>query len=211
MATPELDVARAVRRADRAFGPVTRRHGAPPTRRAIPVAKRFSMLATAILYQQLHGAAARAIHGRVEATLGGPISAEGLLGAGEDTLAACGVSAPKRRSLFDLAQRSLDGTVDLAGMGRRSDDEVVAQLVTVRGIGVWTAQMFCLEALARRDVWPSSDYGVRAGWTLLHGGGELIGARELDALGDRFRPVRSAVAWYCWRAANDARDERASR
>jgi DNA-3-methyladenine glycosylase II len=198
-------VAAHVRRADRAFAGVIARNGPPPSPRATPVAKRFGMLATAILHQQLAGAAAAAIHGRVLAATGNPITPEGLLRAGDDALAACGVSGPKRRSLFDLVDKTLDGTVNFARFGRQSDEAVEEALTCVRGIGQWTAHMFCMFTLARPDVWPTGDYGVRAGWSLLHDEAELVAPRVLDELGDRFRPHRSAAAWYCWRAVEDAR------
>jgi DNA-3-methyladenine glycosylase II len=203
--TAPAEVAAHVRRRDRAFTPVIARNGPPPSPRATPVARRFGNLATAILHQQLAGAAAAAIHGRVLAVTGDPITPEGLLRAGDDTLAACGVSGPKRRSLFDLVDKSLDGTVDFAHLGRRSDADVESALTCVLGVGPWTAHMFLMFTLARPDVWPVGDYGVRAGWTLLHGDGELVAPRALDELGERFRPHRSAVAWYCWRAVEDAR------
>jgi DNA-3-methyladenine glycosylase II len=202
---PAQTVAAAVRKADPAFAVLISRHGPPPSRRATPVPLRFATLASAILHQQLAGAAAAAIHGRVVQAVGSPITAEGLLGAGHDVLASCGVSAPKRASLFDLAHKTLDGTIDLGSLGRRSDDEISEVLTAVRGIGPWTADMFCLFTLARPDVWPTGDYGVRAGWTLLHGGGDVIAPKVLLELGEPFRPHRSAVAWYCWRAVEDAR------
>jgi len=205
---PQSVVATRLRRLDRAFSGVISRHGPPPTRRPVPVASRFSTLAMAILHQQLAGAAAAAIHRRVLSCVGDPITASGLLAAGEDDLAACGVSGPKRRSLSDLAAKTLDGTVDLASLGRRTDDEVTAVLTSIRGIGPWTAHMFCITALARPDVWPTGDFGVRAGWTALHGGGEMVTPNALYDLGERFRPHRSAVAWYCWRALEDDRADR---
>jgi DNA-3-methyladenine glycosylase II len=199
------DVAAKVRRLDRAFAGVIKRHGPAPAGRALPVPTRFGILVRAILYQQLHGAAAAAIHGRVLAVCGYPVTPAALLAAGDDVLAGCGVSGSKRRSLFDLATKTLDGTVDFATIGRRTDDEVAAILTTVLGIGPWTAQMFCLAVLGRRDVWPVSDYGVRAGWSLLHADAEMVQPRALEPLGDPFRPYRSTVAWYCWRAIEDQR------
>lgn len=199
------DAAAAIVRRDPAFRHVVRRHGPPPNRRATRVELRFGDLARAICYQQLAGNAAAAIHGRVLVAVGDPVTALGLLRAGDDVLAGCGVSGPKRRSLLHLAECSLDGTVDLGRLGRLDDDAVCDALTAVRGIGPWTAHMFCLFTLARPDVWPVGDYGVRAGWTQLHGGGEVIGARDLEPLGEAFRPHRSAVAWYCWRAVEDAR------
>ena len=203
--TPPADVAAAIRRADRAFAAVIRRHGPPPSPRATPVAQRFGTLATAILHQQLAGAAAAAIHGRVVAATGLPITPEGLLRAGDEVLASCGVSGPKRRSLFDLVDKTRDGTIDFSTLGRRSDDDIEAVLTSVRGIGQWTSHMFCMFTLARPDVWPIGDYGVRAGWSLLHDDDELVAPRVLDELGEPFRPHRSAVAGYCWRAIEDAR------
>jgi DNA-3-methyladenine glycosylase II len=203
--TSPTDVAAQLRRRDRAFASVIARNGPPPSPRATPVAKRFGALATAILHQQLAGAAAAAIHGRVIAATGDPITPAALQRVGEDALAACGVSGPKRRSLFDLVDKTLDGTIDFARLGRQPDDEVEAALTCVRGIGPWTAHMFCMFTLARPDVWPVGDYGVRAGWSLLHGEDDLVAPRALVELGERFRPHRSAVAWYCWRAIEDAR------
>lgn len=199
------DVASALVAADRAFAPLVERHGPPPARRAVPSERRFATLASAILHQQLAGAAAAAIHRRVVALVGEPISPEGIVRAGDAGLASCGVSGPKRRSLLDLAQRSLDGSLDLASLGRRDDEQVAEALTAVRGIGPWTAHMFCIFTLGRPDVWPVGDYGVRAGWTVLHGGGEVVAPGALLAMGEPFRPHRSSVAWYCWRAVEDAR------
>jgi 3-methyladenine DNA glycosylase/8-oxoguanine DNA glycosylase len=203
--TPAVDVAKALRKADPALRDVIARHGPPPARRATAIHLRFATLASAILHQQLAGAAAAAILRRVVECVGEPITPEGLVRAGDDALAACGVSGPKRRSLFDLAAKTLDGTVDFAALSRRSDEQIAEVLTEVRGVGPWTAHMFCLFTLGRPDVWPIGDYGVRAGWTLLHDGGDVIGARDLEPLGEPFRPHRSAVAWYCWRAVEDAR------
>jgi 3-methyladenine DNA glycosylase/8-oxoguanine DNA glycosylase len=211
MARPSRDdVAAGIVRADRAFAAIVALLGPPPRPRAEPVAQRFGTLAKAILYQQLAGAAAATIHGRVLATVGEPLTARAILSTSDDDLAACGVSAAKRRALVDLATKTADGSLDLGSLGRRTDDEVLAALTTVTGIGTWTAQMFCIVTLARPDVWPSGDYGVRLGWTVVHGG-DLLSAKELATLGDPFRPERSAVAWYCWRAIESSRAaERAS-
>jgi len=198
-----LDTASAIRRADRAFAWIIRRHGPPPRLRALRVPDRFGALASAILYQQLAGSAAAAIEARVVAGLGGEITAAGLLGAPDELLAGCGVSGPKRRALLDLAARAADGRLRLDRIGRYSEERAESALCEVLGIGPWTAQMFAMHALGRPDVWPAGDYGVRIGWTRLHGGGDTISHRDLTVLGDAFRPHRSAVAWYCWRAAGE--------
>src|SRR5205823_5650469 len=104
-------------------------------------------------------------------------------------------------SLRDLATKVVDGTVILSprGLARESDEEVIARLSTVRGIGRWTAQMFLMFQLRRLDVWPTGDLGVRRGYGLAWQIA-IPTPRQLEPLGDPFRPYRSVVAWYCWRA-----------
>jgi DNA-3-methyladenine glycosylase II len=154
------------------------------------------------VYQQLAGAAATAIHGRLLAALDNDPTPEGLLTLDAATLRAVGLSANKAASLQDLAAKALDGTVrlDPRGLARQTDDEVIARLATVRGIGPWTAQMFLIFQLRRLDVWPTADLGVRHGYGLAWDISTPT-ARELEPLGDPFRPYRSVAAWYCWRAA----------
>ena len=95
-----------------------------------------------------------------------------------------------------------DGTVPLAELHELDDEEIIARLSSVRGIGRWTAEMFLLFELRRPDVWPVDDYGVRNGWTLIHSLPSIITPRELRQEGERFRPFRSVAAWYCWRAVS---------
>ncbi len=184
--------------------PVMRRlvaEAGPPRLRA-PTETHIASLVRAIVYQQLAGAAASAIHGRLITALGGEVTAERLLSLPTDTLRGVGLSANKAASLQDLASKVLDGTVvlDPPGLRAGSDDAVVARLSTVRGIGKWTAEMFLMFQLRRLDVWPTGDLGVRKGFGLAW---EIPTptARQLEPLGDPFRPYRSVVAWYCWRAA----------
>jgi DNA-3-methyladenine glycosylase II len=163
----------------------------------------FAALVRAIVYQQLAGAAAAAIHGRLIAALDGDVRPEALLGLSDATLRAVGLSAGKVASLRDLATKVLDGTVVLAprGLARQSDEEISARLSTVRGIGQWTADMFLLFQLRRLDVWPTGDLGVRRGYGIAWQV-PTPSARELQPLGDPFRPYRSVAAWYCWRAVH---------
>ena len=160
----------------------------------------FGALARAIVFQQLAGRAALAIHGRVRAAVGGAVTPERLAAAPDDVLRSAGLSAAKLSSLRDLSAKVLDGTVVLARSSRLTDDEIVAQLVTVRGIGRWTAEMYLIFELRRFDVWPVDDLGVRQGYGLAWGHDAAPSARELGPLGDRFRPYRSVVARYCWEA-----------
>ena len=162
----------------------------------------FEALVQAIVYQQLAGAAARAIHGRLIAALGGDVEPEAMLALSDETLRAVGLSSAKVRSLRDLAGKTLDGTVVLSprALARQSDDEVIARLSSVRGIGPWSAQMFLIFQLRRLDVWPVADLGVRHGYGLAWNV-PTPSARELEPLGEPYRPYRTVLAWYCWRAA----------
>jgi DNA-3-methyladenine glycosylase II len=172
-----------------------------PIRISRRTASHFAALVQAIVYQQLAGAAARAIHGRLIAALGDDVEPEALLALSDETLRAVGLSANKVRSLRDLATKVLDGTVVLSprGLSRKPDQEVIGSLSTVRGIGPWTAQMFLMFQLRRLDVWPVGDFGVRQGYGLAWKVPTPT-ARELEPLGDPYRPYRTVVAWYCWRA-----------
>jgi DNA-3-methyladenine glycosylase II len=110
-------------------------------------------------------------------------------------------------SIRDLAAKASDGTVPLDRLGRMPDDEIVRRLSEVRGIGRWTAEMFLLFELRRPDVWPVDDLGVRTGWGLVHGLEAGPTAKQLEPLGDVFRPYRSTAAWYCWQAVHLARGD----
>src|SRR5216110_1789529 len=150
-----------------------------PFRLPRPNTPHFAALAESILYQQLAGAAAAAIHRRFVA-------------------------------LFDrdLAAKVVDGTVRLHRIGRLPDEDIVTSLSVVRGIGQWTAEMFLIFQLRRLDVWPVGDYGVRKGYALAYGLKQLPTPKELQALGERFRPYRTVAAWYCWKAVSEQRNQR---
>jgi DNA-3-methyladenine glycosylase II len=179
------------------------RHGQAPRRRPVPVGRRFESLAEAIVYQQLAGRAAATIHGRFVAALDGSVTPESVLAAPDEVLAASGLSRAKAASIRDLADHVASGRIALDRIGRLSDEEVVDHLTQVRGIGPWTAQMFLLGTLGRLDVWPTGDYGVRAGFGRAWGLPDTPTAKELDELGEPFRPYRSLVAWYCWRVVDE--------
>lgn len=178
------------------------RRAGPPVLRP-PLESHFAALVRSILYQQLAGAAAAAIHGRLIAALDGEVTPVAVLALPEESFRAAGLSGSKTASLRDLAAKVAEGTVvlDPRGLSREPDDEVVARLSTVRGIGRWTAEMFLLFQLRRLDVWPTGDLGVRRGFGLAWGV-PMPSPRELESLGDPYRPYRSIVAWYCWRACD---------
>ena len=159
----------------------------------------FGALARAICYQQLAGAAARAIHGRFAALYGGTPSPDAVASTPEDVLRGCGLSASKVAAIKDLAARAAAGTLRLDGWPDRTDDEIVEDLSVVRGIGTWTAQMFLIFQLNRPDVWPVGDLGVRSGYARIHGT-PVPTPRELALAGEGYRPFRTVAAWYCWRS-----------
>jgi DNA-3-methyladenine glycosylase II len=162
----------------------------------------FGALVRAIVYQQLAGRAAQAIHNRVRATVGDALTPETLTAASDAALRAAGLSGNKLASLRDLSAKVLDGTVKLNRSSRLSDDELIAELVTVRGIGRWTAEMYLMFELRRLDVWPVDDLGVRQGYASAWKLDPPPTAKELAPLGERFRPYRSIVARYCWAAVH---------
>ena len=186
--------------------------------RAGPVALRvksahspFEALLEAILHQQLHANAARAILGRLLAGFDDlHPRPEQLLAAPEEMLRAAGLSQGKLLSLRDLAAKTLDGTVpSLAAIRRMDDAEVIKRLGQVRGIGTWTAEMLLIFRLGRPDVFPVTDYGVRKGFLLTFGrvkAGRPITLKMLpkpeamERRAKRWRPWRSVASWYLWRA-----------
>jgi DNA-3-methyladenine glycosylase II len=197
----DLEVAtRPIREADPMLAAFIDRAGpyAPRTGQGDPLAS----LARAIVFQQLATRAAAAIHARFVAAIGGSVTAAAILATGVASLRGAGLSTAKTAALMDLASKVADGTVPLDRLDALDDDEIVARLVTVRGIGRWTAEMFLLFELQRPDVWPVDDLGVRNGWRLIHGQPEPPTPRALQAEGDRFRPWRSVVALYCWHAVH---------
>ncbi len=202
-ASPLVDAVATLAAADPVLAGLVERHGPPPPRRRVPVDRRFGDLARNIVYQQLAGKAAASIHGRFVAVLDGDVCADRVLATPEEELRACGLSGSKTASLLDLADKVAAGEVPLERIGRLSDAEVVERLTVVRGIGPWTAQMFLMSTLSRLDVWPIGDYGVRAGFARAWDLEEMPTPKELDVLGEPFRPYRSLVAWYCWRAADE--------
>ena len=175
---------------------------AGPPRLSRTTETHFGTLVRAIVYQQLAGRAAAAIHGRLIAAMDGEVTPERLLTLPTETLRSAGLSARKAASLQDLATKVLDGTVvlDPAGLRAQSDAEVIERLSAVQGIGKWTAEMFLMFQLRRLDVWPTGDLGVRKGFGLAWGISTPT-PKQLEPLGDPYRPYRSVVAWYCWRAA----------
>ena len=162
----------------------------------------FEALARNIVFQQLHGKAAEAIHRRVlDLFGGGKLRPADILGAPEEALRGAGLSGAKLAALKDLAAKTVDGTVPtLARLRRMSDEEIVERLTRVRGIGRWTVEMLLMFRLGRPDVLPVGDFAVRKGFALAYGLKESPKPKELAEFGERWRPYRTVASWYMWRA-----------
>lgn len=160
-------------------------------------------LSRSIVFQQLHGAAAARIWQRVSAAVGTPFSSSAMLAVSDETFRRAGLSRHKLASLRDLAARVEAKTLPLRFLSQRANEDIVRELTTVRGIGRWTAEMFLLFHLRRKDVWPVSDYGVRKGFARFAGVPEMPSARALVDQADRYRPHRSALTWYLWQIASE--------
>jgi len=166
----------------------------------------FNALAESIAYQQLSGKAAATIWKRVCALYPRKkyLDPKLVLATPDEKLRGAGLSRSKVAALKDLAAKTEDGTVPSARqLAKMSDEEIIARLVTVRGIGRWTAEMLLLFDLGRPDIWPVDDYGVRKGFAKVFGKRKLPTPKQLLKLGERWRPYRSLAAWYFWRALDD--------
>jgi DNA-3-methyladenine glycosylase II len=168
----------------------------------------FDALAESIAYQQLNGKAAATIWGRVRSLYAKNkrLDPAKVLATPDETLRAAGLSRAKTVAIKDLAAKTLDGTVPSGrALLRMCDDEIVARLTQVRGIGRWTVEMLLLFDLGRPDVWPVDDYGIRKGFAKTFSKRKLPTPKELMKHGEKWRPYRSVAAWYFWRALDDTR------
>jgi DNA-3-methyladenine glycosylase II len=160
----------------------------------------FHALARTIVYQQLSGKAAGTIFGRLQERCGlRTLRPEALLNLGEAEYRAVGVSSQKARYLRDLAEKSTAGVVRFSRHRRMSDGEVIEELTQVKGIGVWSAQMYLMFALRRPDVFPVLDLGVRNGMQRVYGLPADATHADYEALAARWTPYRSVASWYMWR------------
>lgn len=167
----------------------------------------YEALVRAIAHQQLHARAAEAILGRMLTLADCPFPEPAqLLALDETDLRACGFSFGKIAALRDIAARTLDGTVPSRAAARRlSDAELIARLVSLRGVGRWTVEMLLIFTLGRPDILPVDDFGVREGWRLLKMLDKQPTPKALAAIGEVWAPHRSMAAWYLWRAADEGK------
>src|SRR3981081_437837 len=162
----------------------------------------FDALAESIAYQQLSGKAAATIWGRVRKLFPGKhLDPKLVLKTPDRKLRAAGLSRSKVAALKDLAAKTIDGTGPTGrALAKMSAEESIWRLITARGIGRWTVEMLLLFDLGRPDVWPVHDYGVQKGFAKTFGRRKLPTPKRLLKLGNKWKPYRSAAAWYFWRA-----------
>lgn len=166
-----------------------------------PRRDRFPTLVGSIISQQISGRAAASIHARLKQHVApGKISAESVLRLSPEELRKVGISPQKATYLHDLAARVANGTLRLERINRLSDEEVIEALIQVKGIGVWTAQMFLIFSLGRLDVFPHADLGVRMALRNLYGLDDLPDKDVSHRIATPWRPYASVATWYCWRS-----------
>jgi 3-methyladenine DNA glycosylase/8-oxoguanine DNA glycosylase len=161
----------------------------------------YEALARSIVFQQLAGKAAQAIHNRFIALFGTDHpTPEELVKKTVDELRPAGLSRAKATALLDLAAKTLEGVVPTREECKKlSDDEIIARCVQVRGIGPWTVEMFLIFYLGRMDIFPATDYGVQKGFAQLYKKRKLPKPKLFKKHSERWKPYRSIAAWYFWR------------
>ncbi|MGH8673467.1 MAG: DNA-3-methyladenine glycosylase family protein, partial [Burkholderiales bacterium] len=186
---------RALRRNDPVMGAIIGRH---PRVHLVARGDAFVTLARAIAGQQISVKAAQSVWNRLVAVVL-EMTPERVLAQERPRLRACGLSDRKVEYIADLAKHFSDGTIQVTRWPQMADEEVIAELVQVRGIGRWTAEMLLMFSLLRPNVLPVDDLGLRRATSRHYFDGEDVGADELRAFGERWEPWRSVATWYLWR------------
>jgi DNA-3-methyladenine glycosylase II len=170
----------------------------------VPRIERFQALVRAIIFQQLAGAAANAIYNRFVRLFPGPNfpSPEQVLAKSDAELRSVGLSEKKALYIKDLAAHIKDGKLNFHRFHRMTDEEVIADLTQVKGIGIWTAEIFMMFNLGRPDIMPADDLGVQNAVKRYYRMRKRPNRKRLLKLAERWRPYRSAAAWYLWRSLN---------
>jgi DNA-3-methyladenine glycosylase II len=188
---------RALARRDPVMGAIMRGHpGVYMTVRGEP----FMTLARAICGQQISVKAAQSVWDRVCICLEQKISPEAVVAADRRHLRACGLSDRKTEYIADLAQHFVDGKIHARNWPQMSDEDIIAELTDVRGIGRWTAEMFLMFNLLRPDVFPLDDLGLQKGIRVAYFKGRKTSLKRMKKLGETWRPWRSVATWYLWRS-----------
>ena len=161
----------------------------------------FEALVESVISQQLAVKAADVIYGRVKTLAKGRVTPARIAAISESAMREAGVSGAKFKTIQGLAHASESKQINFKKLHEvQSDQEIYDQLISLWGIGPWTVDMFMMFQLGRLDVWPTGDLGVRRGWEKIYALKEEIEPKALEKKGEKFRPYRSVIAWYCWGA-----------
>ena len=160
----------------------------------------FHSLAEAIIYQQLNGKAALTIFKRFAALAGEPLTPAGILKLTPLQMRSVGLSKQKSSYLLDMAERAQRGELDFSRLPMMPDDEVIAHLTQVKGVGVWTAHMFLMFTLRRTNVLPTGDYGVRSAIMKHYKKRKLPKPDQMEKIAKSWEPYRSIACWYLWQS-----------
>jgi DNA-3-methyladenine glycosylase II len=188
---------RALARRDPVMGAIMRAH---PRIFLVRRGEPFMTLARAIVGQQISVKAAQSVWDRVVACVGGEVSPQTILGRKRPLLRACGLSDRKTEYIADLAQHFANGSIHVHRWPVMGDEEIIAELAEVRGIGRWTAEMFLIFNLLRPDVFPLDDLGLQKGIRVAYFANRKVALSTLRRIGERWRPWRSVATWYLWRS-----------
>jgi DNA-3-methyladenine glycosylase II len=160
----------------------------------------FHSLAEAIVYQQLNGKAAFTIFKRFAALAGEPLTPAGIQKLTNEQMRSAGLSKQKSSYLRDMAERAARGQLDFSKLQRMTDEEVIEHLTQVKGVGVWTAQMFLMFTLKRPNVLPTGDFGVRMAMKKLYKKRKLPKPEQMEKIAKCWEPYRSIACWYLWKS-----------
>ena len=204
------DALRHLGRVDPVMAQLIRRAGpyVPKPERGVGA---YEALVQAVAHQQLTARAAATILGRFYALYGGAACPDParLVETPDTELRGCGFSRAKSAALKDIAAKALDGTIPpRRALARMKDAAIIARLIEARGVGRWTVEMFLMFTLARPDVLPVDDYGIRNGFRIAYAKRKLPEPKALARYGERWAPYRTTASWYLWRAVDLARTER---
>jgi DNA-3-methyladenine glycosylase II len=161
----------------------------------------FEALVESVISQQLAVKAADTIYGRVKGLVNGKVIPKRIAQVSEADMRAAGVSGAKFKTIQGVANADLTREIKINKLHEIEDDKLIFEkLTSLWGIGPWTVDMFMMHQLGRLDIWPTGDLGVRRGWEKIYKLKDEIKPMDLEKKGEKFRPYRSVVAWYCWRA-----------
>lgn len=195
-------VVREIAEIDKRFAPVIEGSELCDLGIGNPERSHFESLVSSVISQQLATAAARTINQRFRLECG-RVTPKHVAAMELTQLRGAGLSAAKARTIQGLATAAIEKRIDFNRLHQMSDDDIYRSLTALWGIGPWTVDMFMMFQLGRLDIWPTGDLGVRRGWERIHNLKEEITPAKLDQKGEKFRPHRSVVAWYCWRVVDN--------